>query len=216
MTKTILLTGFEPFGGENSNPSMEIAKALDGFENDQVKIVCAILPVERFAATAQVIDHIGRVKPDMVVALGLAAGRNAITPEKVAINFDDFRIPDNGGNQPVGEPIRNDGPAAYFSTLPVNMMTQTMLEQGSKAAVSFSAGTFVCNHLMYGLLDHIEQRNLPIKAGFVHVPQATELAGDKVEIPTLALSRMTDSIRAGLIAGATATQDLKVNAGNIQ
>ncbi len=215
MTQRVLLTGFEPFGGENTNPSMEIAKALDGHHGNGFSIHSSILPVVQHHSVRRVVELIKEIKPDMVIALGVAVGRTAITPEKVAINFDDFRIADNAGNQPIGEPIQADGAAAHFSTLPINLMTQTICASQVSGAVSFSAGTFVCNHLMYGVLDHIERHSLPIRAGFIHVPQASEFCNDP-DIPTIDLAQMITAIRDAITVGVSAHVDVKLNAGNIQ
>jgi len=211
----VLLTGFEPFGGENTNPSMEIAKALDGYRGDEFVVHSAILPVVQHQSVERIVELIKEFDPNMVIALGVAVGRSAITPEKVAINFDDFRIPDNAGNQPIGEPIRADGAAAHFSTLPINLMTQEICMAQVSGAVSFTAGTFVCNHVMYGVLDYIKQQCLPIRAGFIHVPQATEFCDDP-DTPTIELVKMISAIRDAIAAAANASADLKLNAGNIQ
>ena len=211
----VLLTGFEPFGGENTNPSMEIAKALDGDRGDEFVVHSAILPVVQHQSVERIVELIKEFDPNMVIALGVAVGRSAITPEKVAINFDDFRIPDNAGNQPIGEPIRADGAAAHFSTLPINLMTQEICMAQVSGAVSFTAGTFVCNHVMYGVLDYIEQQSLPIRAGFIHVPQATEFCVDP-DMPTIELAKMIAAMRDAIAAAANASADLKLNAGNIQ
>lgn len=215
MTQRILLTGFEPFGGEATNPSMEIAKALDGCQGEGFVIQAAILPVVRHKSVNRVVELIKEIEPTMVIALGVAVGRSAITLEKVAINFDDFRIPDNAGNQPIGEAIRAEGAAAHFSTLPINLMTQTICTENVPGAVSFSAGTFVCNHVMYGTLDHIERNKLPIRAGFIHVPQAAEFCSDP-NIPTIKLQQMVTAICQAIAAAVNVEADVKINAGNIQ
>jgi len=193
---------------------MEIAKVLDGDGDDDCTIVSAILPVERFLAIETAIDLINQHSPDIVIALGVAAGRKDITPEKVAINFDDYRIPDNGGNQPVGEPIVADGPAAYFSTLPINTMCTQINAHGASSAISFSAGTFVCNHLMYGILEHIDRLKLPIRAGFVHVPQASEFA-QADDQPSLPLDKMINAIRAAAFAAAAEPEDTQQIGGQL-
>lgn len=209
----ILLTGFEPFGGEATNPSMQIANALQKEMCDDYTIHAAILPVERFRAVERSVELISEYQPDVVIALGVAAGRTAVTPEKVAINFDDYRIADNGGNQPIGEPIVAGGPAAYFSTLPINRMCQMMNKIDVPSAVSFSAGTFVCNHLMYGILEHIERNKLSIRAGFVHVPQAQEFAGTK-DAPTLPLAMMVEAVRQCVCACCNGDEDIIKIGGN--
>ncbi|AVX05410.1 pyroglutamyl-peptidase I [Maritalea myrionectae] len=211
----ILLTGFEPFGNEQQNPSEQLAKLLNGARDGDAEIVSAILPVERYAALEKLDELMQQQAPDMVVALGVAVGRAAITPEKVAINFDDFRIPDNAGHQPVGETIFPDGPTAYFSTLPINLMVKEM-ETQVPSAISFSAGTFVCNHLMYGVL-HLCACNYPkTRAGFVHVPQATEcLSPTSGEVPHLPLSQMAEALRRAIWRAAShKADDIKLNAGD--
>lgn len=211
----ILLTGFEPFGGETTNPAQQLALALDGETHNGAEIVSAILPVARFTAIDQMRDLLDMHDPQLVVALGLAAGRADITPEKVAINFDDFRIADNQGHQPKGEPIDADGPAAYFSTLPINLMVKEMGHL-VPASVSFSAGTFVCNHLMYGLMHACAKHRPNVRAGFVHVPQATEnLAQDDHEMPHLPLAQMTEALERAIWAAAAHTgDDIQVQAGD--
>ena len=186
MTRTILLTGFGPFGGATTNPAMEIVEALDGSEIEGCKVVTRILPVERFAAIAALREAIETHAPETVVSLGVAVGRTAISIEKVAINFDDFRIPDNAGNQPIGEPIEVGGADAHFTTLPINRIRQAISETGSPAEISFSAGTYVCNHTMYGALAMAANMPESPRAGFIHIPQATESIIDATK-PSLTL-----------------------------
>ena len=213
MKSKILVTGFEPFGGEATNPSMEIAKALDGEGGDNYCIRSAILPVERFQAIKAAVQLINEVRPDIVIALGVAVGRKDITPEKVAINFDDYRIADNGGNQPVGEPIVASGETAYFSTLPINAMCQAMAEAGAPSSISFSAGTFVCNHVMYGILEHIEREKLPIRAGFIHVPQASEFCSNQ-DTPSQSLATMVEALKRSIMVAVNSEHDIKQVGGN--
>ncbi|WP_424982097.1 pyroglutamyl-peptidase I [Maritalea sp. S77] len=212
----ILLTGFEPFGGETSNPAQQLALALDGETRDGAEIVSAILPVARFEALTALDGLLAQHKPDMVIALGVAAGREGITPEKVAINFDDFRIADNKGQQPLGEPVSENGPTAYFSTLPINLMVQEMAYL-VPTNISFSAGTFVCNHLMYGLQHRCANAYPHIRSGFVHVPQATEnLPTDNTsDMPHLPLAQMAEALKRAIWAAAAHKgDDIKLNAGN--
>ncbi|WP_299347167.1 pyroglutamyl-peptidase I [uncultured Maritalea sp.] len=211
MKQTILVTGFEPFGGEESNPSMLIANALDGECHEDFIIRSAILPVERFRAVETAVQLINSHRPRIVIALGVAVGRTDITPEKVAINFDDYRIADNGGNQPIGEPIVTKGPAAYFSTLPINRMCQAMQDTGMPSSVSFSAGTFVCNHLMYGILNHIARNQHDIRAGFIHVPQAKEFAGN--DTPSAPLEQMIKAVRSAILVSRSSATDVRKISG---
>jgi pyroglutamyl-peptidase len=151
----ILLTGFEPFGGEVVNPSWQVARALDGRTVGGVPVVACELPCV-FGAALRVLDEaLAAHAPVLVLALGQAAGRSAFTPERVAINVDDARIPDNAGAQPVDRPVVPGGPAAYFTTLPVKAMVAALRAAGLPAQVSQTAGTFVCNHVFYGLMHRL-------------------------------------------------------------
>uniref|UniRef100_UPI00227FD237 pyroglutamyl-peptidase I n=2 Tax=Enterobacterales TaxID=91347 RepID=UPI00227FD237 len=144
----VLITGFEPFGGERLNPSWEVVKQLNDMELVGTRIVARQLPCVFGAALEALNAAIDEVQPLMVLAVGQAGGRTDITIERVAINVDDARIPDNQGQQPVDEPIVAGGPAAYFSTLPIKAMVSSMREAGIPASVSQTAGTYVCNHVM--------------------------------------------------------------------
>ncbi|MGF1686529.1 pyroglutamyl-peptidase I [Photobacterium japonica] len=166
--KKILITGFEPFGGERINPALEAVRALADVPLVGGEMVVCTVPVVRYAAIDTVIAAIKQHQPDVVITVGQAAGRAAITPERVAINVDDYRIADNGGHQPIDEAIVDAGPAAYFSTLPIKAITQTLQDHGIPAQISNTAGTFVCNHLFYGIQHYL--RDTAIRHGFVHIP----------------------------------------------
>ncbi|WP_025542504.1 pyroglutamyl-peptidase I [Vibrio parahaemolyticus] len=189
--KKVLITGFEPFGGDAINPALEAVKRLEETSLDGGIIVTCQVPVTRFESIRAVIDAIEAHQPDCVITVGQAAGRSAITPERVAINVDDFRIPDNGGNQPIDEPIIEHGPDAYFSSLPIKRIAQTLQESGIPCQVSNSAGTFVCNHLFYGVQHYLRDKS--IRHGFVHIPLLPEQATDG-SLPSMSL----DMIVAGL------------------
>lgn len=150
--KTVLITGFEPFGGEQINPSREVVSQLDNAIIAGCRVVARQLPCVFGESLSVLNSAIDTLSPSLVLAIGQAGGRTDITVERVAINVDDARIPDNKGQQPVDEPIVAGGPAAWFSTLPVKAMVAAMREAGVPASVSQTAGTFVCNHVMYGLL----------------------------------------------------------------
>jgi pyroglutamyl-peptidase len=186
---TILLTGFEPFGNATSNPSGEIVKQISG-DN----IVTAILPVAYTQSAEQLLSLIEQHKPDVVICLGQAEGRTAITPERVAINLDDARLADNEGVLRNDVKILQDGPDAYFSTLPINDIVAAIKAQGIPAAVSLSAGAFLCNHVFYVAQNKFAGSD--VRSGFVHVPlmdsQATEFPG----LPTMPLGQMVTAIRA--------------------
>lgn len=165
----ILFTGFEPFGGEAINPAWEAVQRLPD-EINSAAIIKRCLPVEFQSVERMIYEILGEVKPDAVVCVGQAGGRNGITVERVAINIDDSSVPDNVGYRPVDMPIRNGAPNAYFSTLPVKAIVKAINDAGIPAALSNSAGTYVCNHLEYCVLDYFSVRMLDKRAGFIHLP----------------------------------------------
>lgn len=191
---TILITAFEPFQQETINATMEALSLLP----DSVcghTLIKRTIPVVFGKAVEAVTALVDDLRPEAVICLGQASGRAEVTPERVAINVMDARIPDNAGEQPVDAPIREDGPAAYFSTLPVKAMVQAMKEAGVPASLSNTAGTFVCNDLMYGLLDHLARNGRNIPAGFIHIPATPAQA---VERPTPSLA--PETVAKGLAA----------------
>ena len=188
---TILLTGFEPFGTATSNPSGEIVKQISG-EN----IVTAILPVAYAQSAERLLSLIDQHNPDVVICLGQAEGRTQITPEKVAINLDDARLADNEGVLRNDVKIIEHGPDAYFSTLPVKDMVEAMKAQGIPAAVSLSAGAFLCNHVFYVAQNKFAGSN--VRSGFVHVPLMDSQAPEFPGLPTMPLDQMVTAVRAML------------------
>lgn len=196
----ILVTGFDPFGGEAKNPALESVKRLPHSISDaQVKWV--EIPTV-FHKSADVLEQeIATYEPDVVLCIGQAGGRFGLTPERVAINQDDARIPDNEGNQPIDVAIREDGEAAYFSTLPIKAMTKAIQDAGLPASVSNTAGTFVCNHLMYQVLYLVEKKFPFVKhAGFMHIPFMTEQVLDKPNMPAMNIDDITKGIAASISA----------------
>lgn len=189
----ILLTAFDAFGEESINPTEEILKRIDPqlFSAELIKLQ---LPTAFRPAFEQIRAAIHHEQPDVVIALGQAGGRAAITPERVAINISDAGIADNLGEQPIDQTIVADGPAAYFSTLPIKEIVSAIQAEGIKAAVSNSAGTFVCNHVMYGLLDLLEREFPNSIGGFIHVPFMTEQTLGKENIASMPL----DEIQRGI------------------
>ena len=208
--KTVLVTGFEPFGGDPFNPSQEIVRTLDGRVIAGRRVVGVVLPCVFGDSLAELRRLLRKHRPDRVVCLGLAAGRADITPERVAINVDDARLPDNRCAQPVVRPVVRGGPAAYWSTLPIKAIVAALRERGIPASVSQTAGTFVCNHVFYGLM-HALRRRRGVRGGFVHVPN---LPGQAVAGQAgLPLAVMVDAI-ALLIAVAVRTRrDRRVPGG---
>lgn len=195
----ILLTGFELFGAEQINPSMEAVKETRDTIGD-ARIIKVFVPVVFKEAVETVYEAMKIERPDAVLCLGQAGGRSAMTPERVAINCDDARIPDNKGDQPVDVPVAADGPAAYFSSLPIKKMVEYMNKAGVPAAVSDSAGTYVCNHLMYGVLHHIDKEFPDMIGGFMHVPYLPEQVIGKNNVPSLAQEEIVKGIEAALQA----------------
>jgi pyroglutamyl-peptidase len=188
---TVLLTGFEPFGTATSNPSGEILKQISG-DN----IVTAILPVAYTQSADRLLALIAEHNPDVVICLGQAEGRTAITPEKVAINLDDARLADNEGVLRSDVKILNNGPDAYFSTLPLKEVVEAIKAQGIPASVSLSAGAFLCNHVFYVAQNKFAGTS--VRSGFVHVPLMDSQAPEFPGMPTMPLDQMVTAVRAML------------------
>ena len=196
--KKLLLTAFTPFDGERINPALEAVKLVkDKIGN--LLIVKLEVPTVFGKSIDTVREAIEREKPDFVLSIGQAGGRAEITPERVAINLNDARIPDNEGNQPIDETIFPDGENAYFSTLPVKAMVEAIRKEGLPSSLSNSAGTYVCNHLMYGVLYYLDKRP-SMKAGFIHVPYIPEQTKNKKEMPALELSEIVRGLEAAITA----------------
>lgn len=210
--KKVLVTGFEPFGGDEVNPSLEIIKRLSGVMIEGGEIVTCQVPVTRYESIDCVLTAIAEHQPSVVINLGLGAGRIAITPERVAINVDDFRIADNAGNQPIDEPIVENGSSAFFSTLPIKAITQALNKNGIACEVSNSAGTFVCNHLFYGLQHHLMGQS--IAQGFIHVPLMKPV-NDQTASPSMRLEDMVRGIVLAAEVCLQVEQDIKYESGQI-
>ncbi len=212
--KTILVTGFEPFGGESENPSQEIARQLNGHVVARHRLIGRILPCVFGAANRELRGLLDEFQPAAVICVGQAGGRKEITPERVAINVDDARIPDNAGAQPVDRPVVPRGPAAYWSTLPIKAIVATLRAHEIPAAVSQTAGTFVCNHVFYGLM-HELARCRGVRGGFIHVPWMPEQAKrqGRSRPPSLSLATMVEAIALAAEVTATVRRDLRVGEG---
>lgn len=213
--QSLLLTGFEPFGGESVNVSWRVAQALAGERVDGVDVQAVCLPTA-FGEALHVLDTVlRRTRPSHVLCLGQAAGRAELSIERVAINLDDARIPDNQGAQPIDQPVVAGAPAAYFSRWPLKHMVQAARSAGVPAAVSLSAGSFVCNHVFFGLMHRI--RRSRCVGGFMHLPLLPEQAERFPGWPTLPLQQQIDGTRLMLQAGvAHAGQaDLAVTEGRV-
>ena len=195
----ILVTGFEPFGGESRNPSAEVAAALPK-NVAGAEIVTCILPVERGAAAERAEEAIRVHRPDAVISVGQAGGRAAVTVEQVAVNLEDYSIPDNGGNLPANEPVIPGGPDAYLVDLPVPAMVEAIRRAGIPAQRSMTAGTFVCNHLLYRV-SHLLRREFPgVRCGFIHIPWLPQQVTDKPGQPSMELSLSVRAVTAAIEA----------------
>jgi len=198
----ILLTGFGPFQGETVNPALASVELLDGRVLAEHLLCARELPVVRGACTEALVRHIREVDPVLVIAIGQADGRTEITPERVAINVDDYRIADNAGNQPNQEPVVPGGPVGYWSTLPVKAMVAALKAQGIPASVSSSAGTFVCNHLFYGLMHFLAGEGGQRRGGFIHVPFLPEQAARLSGQPSMGLETLARGLEIAMAAAA--------------
>ncbi|MGW1076583.1 pyroglutamyl-peptidase I [Streptomyces sp. NPDC002537] len=208
----VLLTGFEPFDGEAVNPSWEAVKAAvarppEGIDLSAVRLPCVF--GDALGALRAAVEETG---PDIVLCVGQAGGRPDITVERVAVNLDDARIPDNSGARPVDAPVVPGGPAAYFATLPVKACVAAVREAGLPASLSHTAGTFVCNHVFYGLM-HLAATERPgLRGGFVHVPYAPEQVTDRA-LPSLPVAAVADALRVIAVTAAGRTTDIHAVGG---
>jgi pyroglutamyl-peptidase len=209
--KIVLLTGFAPFGGESVNPSWQAAHALHGRHINGHRIVARQLPVEFGASLKALRAAIRETKPALVLCLGQAGGRASMSLERVAINVDDARIPDNAGAQPIDSDIIADGPAAYFTRLPIKSMLAALREAGIPAEVSQTAGTYVCNHVFYGLMHAL--RNRRIRGGFVHIPYSPEQAQAHPGAPSVPIDTVVQGLRIMLQVALETATDRKLAAG---
>ena len=195
----ILVTGFEPFGGETENPSAQVARGLPA-SLAGAEIVTAILPVTCRGALETVTEAIRHHRPDAVLSLGQAGGRAAVSIERIAINVDDFSIPDNEGAQPKDQAIVPGGPAAYWSTLPIRAMEAAVRAAGVPCQISNTAGTFVCNHVLYAVRYWLEQHFPGTRNGFIHIPYLPEQVLDKPGVPSMGLDLSVRAVEAAIRA----------------
>lgn len=188
----ILLTGFEPFGGSKANPSISACRRLEGKEIDGFNIVIEEIPLRFNEIRSTIEGCIERHEPAAIICTG-QSGRGSISLERVAINVADARIPYNCGMQPVDEPLNDEGPAAYFSWLPLRIILEALKDAGVPSAISNSAGTFGCNQIFYHLMDHVSRVGLEVPAGFIHVPSLPEQVVNK-ETPSMALDLIVKAL----------------------
>lgn len=191
--KQLLITGFEPFGGETVNPSWEAVRLLPE-ELGDYRLTKLQIPTVFGRAAGTVLEAARTLQPDVILCIGQAGGRSGVTPEVVGINLREARIPDNAGNQPENVPVVENAPAAYFSTVPVRAMVASIRDAGVPAALSYSAGAFVCNDVLFSLLHHY--RETETRVGFVHVPFLPEQA--KENVPSLPLADIVAALTAAI------------------
>ena len=209
----ILVTGFDPFGGEPTNPAIEAVKRIDD-NIEGAEIIKLEIPTVFHKASDVVEAKIKEVNPDVILSVGQAGGRYGICVERVAINQDDARIEDNEGKQPIDVAIREDGAPAYFSTLPIKAMVEEIKKENIPASVSNTAGTFVCNHIMYQDL-YLAEKYGNIKAGFIHVPFLTEQVLDKKDTASMSLEDIVKGLNAAIraIVKYNDKEDLNITGG---
>lgn len=208
----ILVTGFDPFGGDTINPALEAVNLLP-YEIQGHTIEKLEIPTVFNKSKVTIENKLKATHFDIVLAIGQAGGRFELTPERIGINIDDARIPDNEGNQPIDEMIQSSGDAAYFSNLPVKRMTEAIKTAGVPARLSNTAGTFVCNHILYQL-GFLQATQFPnIKFGFIHVPFIPEQVTDKPEQPSMSIQTIAKGLKAALEAIIESDEDIKVALG---
>lgn len=207
----ILVSGFDPFGNDSINPALEIIKLLpEKIANHQIFVL--EIPTVAYKSLEKIEEGIKKYEPDIILSIGQAEGRADITAEKIGINLNDFRIPDNEGVQIIDKKIFEDGADAYFTKLPVKKMVENIKKNKIPASVSLSAGSFICNHVLYGVSYLIEKKYPKIKNGFIHIPCLPEQGVDK-KIPTMSI----ENILKGIISAIEVIDEKEIEAigGNI-
>ncbi len=208
----VLITGFDPFDDEAINPAWEAVNALPDVI-DGIEVIKVQIPTVFKKSAKKLFETIEAVKPDAVICVGQAGGRFDFNVERIAINVDDARIPDNEGKQPIDEKIFEDGENAYFATLPIKAMVEEARKAGVPASVSNTAGTFVCNHIMYSLLYYISKNNLNIRGGFIHVPYIAQQVIGKKNMPFMEVTTITKGLEASIRSLKDHDVDIKVIGG---
>lgn len=209
-----LVTGFEPFGTDPINPSLEAIRRLPS-RLDDLEVATRVLPTAFDRALEALEDAVATAEPDIVLCLGLAGGRAALSLERVAINIDDARIADNDERQPIDSPVVAGGPAAYFTTLPIKAATAALRRAGLPAIVSNTAGTFVCNHVFYGLMHLAATRRPAMRGGFLHLPYLPEQAARQDGAPSMALDDIVRGVEIVLRVAAARRDDIVLAEGAI-
>ncbi|RZT38525.1 pyroglutamyl-peptidase I [Cupriavidus agavae] len=216
MPRTVLLTGFEPFEQEPINPSWEAVRALDGARIGDAVVVARQLPCVFGKAIEAINQLVEQLRPDVVIAVGQAGGRTEMSIERVAINVDDARVADNVGAQPIDVTIAEDGPAAYFSSLPIKAIARDLRAAGVPALVSQTAGTFVCNHVFYGLMHTLARGTAgTVRGGFIHIPYLPEQAARHPGAPSLALDTLIAGLRVAVATTLSTEGDIREQGGQL-
>ena len=205
-----LLTGFEPFGGDDINPSWSAVQALRGEVIAGHRVLAEQLPTEFLASKTVLNKLLRKHRPALIICVGLAGGRAGLSLERIAVNVQDARIADNAGAQPIDVPVVKSGPAAYFTTLPIKAMRQALTDSGINAEISQTAGTFVCNHVFYAVMHALKQQHGANEArgGFVHVPYLPSQGK-----PCMPLADMVRGLRVALACALKTPRDAVVGAG---
>ena len=211
--KTILLTGFEAFGNTPVNPAEQVARHLDGETIADHRIASRVIPNTFFKCIDVVCAAISELRPEAVIMMGEYGGRSMVTVERIAQNFNDgsrYGLRDNDGVLLQGELTAPDGPVAYLSTLPLRAMVHAMRDAGIPADISDAAGTFCCNHLMYGVLHHLATRNLDVRAGWIHLPHLPEVAAldENLNAPSMSMMTSAEGVRQAIAAVISHPEDI--------
>ncbi|OFI48398.1 pyroglutamyl-peptidase I [Floricoccus tropicus] len=212
----LLITGFEPFGGESINPSWELVKKLD-YKIGNFTLEKLELPTSFEGSSSILFKKVMEVNPDYIINIGQAGGRSKVSIERVAINIDDAPIPDNSNYQPIDQTIKTDGENAYFSTLPIKLIYSELKKENLPIEISNTAGTFVCNHIMYEALYIKDKIHPNIKTGFVHIPYLPEQVENKKEIASMDMTKMLKVVTEMIliISRNIGKNDKKVIGGSI-
>ncbi|MDM0089735.1 MULTISPECIES: pyroglutamyl-peptidase I [unclassified Variovorax] len=213
----VLVAGFEPFENDPVNPAWEIARALEGWACEGAVVQALQLPCVFGRAIETLDTALAGPVPALVLCLGAAGGRTEVSLERAALNVDDARIPDNAGYQPIDVEVVAGGPAAYFSTLPIKAMVRDMRAAGLPAAVSNTAGTFVCNHIFYALMHRLATQPAlaSTRGGFLHVPYLPEQAASKPGVASMALATQVEALRVAIRTALTVRHDVRETAGRL-
>jgi pyroglutamyl-peptidase len=219
--KNILLTGFAPFGGENTNPSWEAVQLIQDYQIQDVntkqmyQVKTAQLSCEFGTSLHELYALIEQYQPEIVICAGQAGGRSDFSIERIAINIDDARISDNNGQQPIDQSVIKNAPTAYFSTLPIKSIMLALKNSGIPASISQSAGTFVCNHVFYGLMHYSNKHSFLQRSGFIHIPYLPSQACFQTNMPSMSLENMVKGLKIALETTVNSKIDAQFASGSI-